>query len=266
MKLSVIIPVKNGARTIERALSSLLTIHHVDFEVIVIDNMSTDSTVEVVKAWEEKNVIELSISKCNRKGAPAARNEGLVRAKGKWIQFLDADDELIGSIVPDRIAHAENLELDVVIGAFELSNTPGVQVGLLRDVAPSNLISEGIGITSSNLYLKNLLTDIEGWNENLTSSQEADLLFRSFKNCASIGTYNQSCCIVYTNTPSRISNGPAKTRLKNYSQVRCDVVCSYPLRTFRLELILYRAIFNFQAPLYFRMKNILSSFYKIRMS
>ena len=88
MDLSIIIPVKNGARTVGRALSSLKSIASIDYEIIVIDNMSTDSTIEVVKAWREENAIELSISECKRKGALAARNEGLILAKGKWIQFL----------------------------------------------------------------------------------------------------------------------------------------------------------------------------------
>ena len=266
MDLSIIIPVKNGARTVERALSSLKSIERIDYEIIVVDNMSTDSTIEVVKAWREENAIELSISKCKRKGAPAARNEGLILAKGKWIQFLDADDELKGCLVSDRIAHAERFGLDVLLGSFEFANKSGIKVELLRDITPSNLIGEGIGCTCSNLYLKKLLNDIGGWNETLTSSQEADLLFRSFNNCASIGTFNQSCCIVYTDGPNRISNGSTKTRLENYSAVRFDFICSRPNRTLRSEFTLYRAILNFQAPLLFRVKNILGTFCKIRIS
>ena len=264
MDLSIIVPVKNGARTVGRALSSLKSIASIDYEIIVIDNMSTDSTIEVVKAWREENAIELSITKCKRKGAPAARNEGLILAKGKWIQFLDADDELNGHVVSDRIARAERFGLDVLIGSFEFANNSGVKVGLLRDITPSHLIGEGIGCTCSNLYLKKLLTDIGGWNETLTSSQEADLLFRSFNNNASIDTFNQSCCIVYTDGDNRISNSSAKSRLKNFSKVRCRFVCTSPERSFRMEIALYRSILNFKAPFFERLQSVLISFVKIR--
>lgn len=266
MELSIIIPVKNGARTIKRALSSLLTIRDVDYEIIVVDNMSDDSTIELARQWGEENAIDVTILECRRKGAPAARNQGLTQAKGKWIQFLDVDDELIGDIVYARLSHAEKFCLQVLIGSFELKDLPGNSVQLLLKIAPLNLVSECIGSTCSNLYKKQILQQINGWDENLTSSQEADLLFRCYLNDATIGTFNQSCCIVYTDGPNRISNKAVKERLNNYSLVRSRFVSSYPNSTLRLEFAVYRSIFNFEAPFFTRIMTLMKSFFQIHLS
>ena len=178
--------------------------------------------------------------------------------------ILDADDELIGKIVCDRIAHAEEFHLQVLLGSFKLDKRQGEGMQLLNKIEPSNLISERIGITSSNLYLKSTLCSIGGWDEYLTSSQEADLLFRCFLNNAKIGTFNQSCCIIHTNGDSRISNNSAKSRLKNFSEVRYRFFRSCPEKSLQMEIALYRSILNFQAPFFARLQRLLISFLKIR--
>jgi len=88
--VSVIVPVFDGEKTIERALASILAQTFTDFEIIVVDDGSTDLTVEAVsrKYGEQLRLIE---HRKNR-GAAAARNTGIVAARGRWVAFLDCDD------------------------------------------------------------------------------------------------------------------------------------------------------------------------------
>ncbi len=88
--VSVIVPVFDGEKTIERALTSILAQTFTDFEIIVVDDGSADLTVEAVsrRYGEQVRLIEHG----KNRGAAAARNTGIAAARGRWIAFLDCDD------------------------------------------------------------------------------------------------------------------------------------------------------------------------------
>jgi glycosyltransferase involved in cell wall biosynthesis len=94
MLVSVIIPTYNRAKTIERAVNSVLAQTWKKTEVIVVDDGSTDQTDEILKAFGDKIHV---ICQQNR-GPGAARNAGIQEAKGEIISFLDSDDEWL----PDK--------------------------------------------------------------------------------------------------------------------------------------------------------------------
>jgi glycosyltransferase involved in cell wall biosynthesis len=88
-EISVIIPAYNAARTVGKAVDSVLAQTFGDFELLVIDDGSRDETVEVVKARDDARV--KCVSTANG-GVSAARNHGLDLAAGSYVAFLDADD------------------------------------------------------------------------------------------------------------------------------------------------------------------------------
>lgn len=90
-KVSVIIPTYNRAHLIGRALKSVLNQTYQNFEIIVIDDGSTDNTEEIVKSFSGERIRYIR-HKVN-KGYPAALNTGIKAAKGKYIAFQDSDDE-----------------------------------------------------------------------------------------------------------------------------------------------------------------------------
>lgn len=100
--VSVIIPAFNAAAFIEEAVLSVArqTCFHVRTEIIVVDNGSTDSTVEVLKRLSAV-VPNLRVFSEATKGAGAARNKGMAEAKGAYICFLDADDVLLEDAIGD---------------------------------------------------------------------------------------------------------------------------------------------------------------------
>ena len=87
---SVIIPTYNCADFLKRALSSVFIQTYQNFEVIVVDNSSTDNTEDVLNSFDDK---KLTVKKVNNNGIIAhSRNKGIENAKGKWVAFLDSDD------------------------------------------------------------------------------------------------------------------------------------------------------------------------------
>lgn len=89
---SVIIPTFNRAHTLERALESVLAQTFKDFELIVVDDGSTDNSLEVLNRFA-LNPSKVKIYSQNNFGVSAARNFAVEKAKGEWLAFLDSDDE-----------------------------------------------------------------------------------------------------------------------------------------------------------------------------
>jgi len=114
--LSIIIPTFNRCKLLNRALNSVFNQTYSDYEVIVIDDGSTDDTAEML----QKNFTHLRYSYQSNHGVSAARNKGLELVKGEWVAFLDSDDEWLPQklekqisllkVKPDyKICHTEEL-------------------------------------------------------------------------------------------------------------------------------------------------------------
>jgi glycosyltransferase involved in cell wall biosynthesis len=88
LKVSVIIPTYNRAHCLSDAIDSVLAQSYQDFELIVVDDGSTDSTPEIIAAYGKR----LSYIIQPNGGVSAARNTGIKKAQGEWIAFLDSDD------------------------------------------------------------------------------------------------------------------------------------------------------------------------------
>ncbi len=89
--VSVVIPVYNRENTILRAINSVLRQTYTNIEIIVVDDCSTDSTIDRIKSCEDDRLKLLCLSE--NRGANYARNRGIEKAKGDFIAFQDSDDE-----------------------------------------------------------------------------------------------------------------------------------------------------------------------------
>lgn len=92
-KVSIIVPVYNGERYLEKCIESILRQTHTDLELILIDDGSRDSSGAICDCWSEKDPRVKVIHQENQ-GVSAARNAGLDIATGDYIGFVDADDEI----------------------------------------------------------------------------------------------------------------------------------------------------------------------------
>ncbi len=89
--VSVIIPTYNRAHLIGRAIQSVLNQTYKNMEIIIADDGSTDNTEEIVKSFQDKRIKYIKYPE--NKGGCAARNIGIRSSRGKYISFLDSDDE-----------------------------------------------------------------------------------------------------------------------------------------------------------------------------
>ncbi len=105
VKISLIVPVYNGEKTIEKCINSILNQTYRNIEVIIIDDGSTDNTYEICKNMQNKDN-RIQLIKQNNKGPSLARNVGIEYAQGKYIQFVDADDWLEPSIIAECVKFA----------------------------------------------------------------------------------------------------------------------------------------------------------------
>ncbi len=102
VKISVVIPAYNREKYIERCVGSIMEQTMPPFEIIAVDDGSTDRTVEVL---ENIKCEYLKIIRQKHKGAQAARNLGILNANGEYIAFLDSDDEWLPQMLERNIEY-----------------------------------------------------------------------------------------------------------------------------------------------------------------
>lgn len=121
IKLSIIVPTYNSAHRIGRTIASITKSVTSSFELIIVDDCSTDSTRDEVSQIASLDKRIKSVLMPENGGAGLARNAGLKIASGEFILFLDDDDELIASTVDNVIEQLEHYNLDVAVTSYALS-------------------------------------------------------------------------------------------------------------------------------------------------
>ncbi len=181
MEVAVIIPCYNVVRYVGTAIESVLRQETPPKQLLLVDNNSTDGTLDLLTDYADRFPALIQVLSEKNQGAPSARNKGLAHATTPWVQFLDADDW----IRPQKISICLDIirkypGFDVLIGAY----TYRYLNGRSRYFAPrpgdpfTSLIMGRLASTSAILWKRDRLVEIGGWKEELTSSQEYDLLFR----------------------------------------------------------------------------------------
>lgn len=114
---SIIIPVYNNESSIEKCLHSILNQTYSNLELVIIDDGSTDNSLQVIK-MVTKPFCNIVVITQENKGVSAARNTGIEKACGKYIMFADGDDEILPDMIENYVCEAEKNNADVVIGGI----------------------------------------------------------------------------------------------------------------------------------------------------
>ena len=114
IRVSVVMPVYNGERYLREALDDVLTGNAIQFEVICVDDGSTDATPEILTEFAERDPRVRVLTQQNA-GAGAARNKGLEVARGEYLSFLDADDIFESGMLERAYKRARMREADLVV-------------------------------------------------------------------------------------------------------------------------------------------------------
>lgn len=142
MKLSIIVPVYNMAADgkLEYCLDSLVNQTVEDYEIIAVDDCSTDNSFEILKHYEERfpDKFHAVHSEVN-KHQGGAKNIGLKMAQGDWIGFIDSDDWITGDMYQRLIERAESTGADMAGCDYCLTNEHSMKVG---QIVPNNKKSQ----------------------------------------------------------------------------------------------------------------------------
>lgn len=117
MKISIIIPIYNVEQFISKCLESVMQQTFTDFEVILVNDGSTDKSIEIAKQFAENDARFRIITQDN-KGLSGARNTGVKEAKGNYVFYLDSDDYLVPKALELLVKAAEKYQADAIQGNF----------------------------------------------------------------------------------------------------------------------------------------------------
>ena len=116
-RVSVVLPTHNRSETLSRSIGSVLCQTYHDFDLILVDDASTDDTEEVVKAFDDNRIYYKKLSK--NVGGAEARNVGIQLARGDYVAFQDSDDEWTCTHLEKSVATLDsNRKIGVVFSAF----------------------------------------------------------------------------------------------------------------------------------------------------
>ncbi|KAG4097281.1 nucleotide-diphospho-sugar transferase [Neocallimastix lanati (nom. inval.)] len=119
LPLSIVVPVFNTASYLDRCINSILNQTFKDFELICIDDGSTDNSMEILEKYRITDNRVKVIHFEQNKGASAARNEGIENAKGEFIGFVDSDDYIDERFYENLLKKSNGY--DIVVGQLVLS-------------------------------------------------------------------------------------------------------------------------------------------------
>lgn len=217
--VSVIIPLHNKGQYLTECLDSVLNQTYDNIEIIVVENCSTDNSMEIATGYLNQGIQLLT---SNIPSASKARNVGINAAKGYYLQFLDADDTLpLDKIekqvkllyeyryAPDVIAICEwrhrvdtrtTLNMDLI-----MCHDYEKPTDMLYDMA----INDGSTLLHSYLVSKQLVEYSGLWDESLTKNDDGEFMARLLSNAQKI-VFSRDVIVEYRNTPNSLSKGNSK--------------------------------------------------------
>ena len=180
MLVSVIIPTFNRINLIVRAIESVLKQTYKVFEIIVIDDGSTDGTYELIK----KSYPKVFIYHQKNKGVSAARNMGLTLARGTWIAFLDSDDEWISKKIECQINALNQSKEYLICHTNEIWIRNGIRVNQMKKHQKYGgfIFEKSLDICrmspSSVMISKTIFDEIGFFDESLKICEDYDFWLR----------------------------------------------------------------------------------------
>ena len=223
--VSVIIPCFNVEKWVGEAIDSCLKQTYPHIEIIVIDDCSTDKSVEIIKSYGDKIIWERLPE---NKGGCYSRNRGFALSKGEYIQFLDADDFILPDKIERQINFLEETGADAIYGdwRFQGHQSNGVifleqieKPGEQADILESLIINWWTAVASL-LYRRTAVEKSGGWDEDFLAAQDRDFLISVVMAGAKV-VYQPGCYSIYR----RYGNVTVSTRSKlSWVENHCKVL------------------------------------------
>ena len=192
--VSVIVPIYNAESTLRKSVDSVLNQTMTDYEVILVDDGSTDSSSMICDEYESKDK-RVSVIHQPNGGLSDARNKGIAKAKGKWVTFVDSDDWIESSYIENFVLHLGNK--DLVIQGYQYDSS---RQGIVRyrdfdtdfpEVVLNHLFDTKeslVGVTVDKLYNRQIIVNNNLlFNTEIHFAEDAIFFFEYLKYVSSIG-------------------------------------------------------------------------------
>lgn len=180
MKITVIIPTYNRAKLLKRAIESVFNQTFKDFELIVVDDGSTDNTKEVVSEYKEVKYVYQE----NSGGAARPKNTGIKMAQGEYVAILDSDDEWLPTKLEKQVKFLEeHPEIDVVGCNILINGKTKYRIPKYQNLFERMLVTDDMGTGSAIVYRKEVFNKVGLFDENLKSGQDKEMRIRLAQEC-----------------------------------------------------------------------------------
>lgn len=220
-KISVIIPVYNGEKTIKFTIESVLNQSYTNLEIIVVDDGSIDSTLKLVESIHDSRIQVFSYQ---NSGACVARNRGLSKVLGKYVAFLDADDLwTFDKLESQWKVLQENLQASVAYSWTDYINSegkvirPGRHVTVNGDIYSKLAVYNFLENGSNPLISHDALKRTGGFDESLTAAQDWDMWLR-------LAAEYEFVCVEQVQILYRVSTNSISSNLQRQEAVSLKVI------------------------------------------
>ncbi|MCL4399806.1 glycosyltransferase [Patescibacteria group bacterium] len=187
-KVSVIIPTYNSERFIERTIKTVLAQTFQGWEMIIVDDCSSDRTKDIVKDYERKDKRIKGVFLDRNSGGPSyPTNVGVNSSGGEYIALLDHDDEWLPDKIEKQMLILENKpDVGIVSCDCVIKNDDGKEIGIRDNVNHVNVLHDELFCNfvfgcSSVLIRKNVFDAVEGFDEKCRVSQDWEFYIRVFE-------------------------------------------------------------------------------------
>ena len=191
--VSIVIPTYNRKHIISRAIDSVLNQTYDHFEILVVDDGSTDGTSEFLKNRYKKTI---RVIFQENQGASAARNKGIESARGKFVAFLDSDDQWLHTKLETQISFLEENPSVALLCArtYRADNPSKVNTYLSEAITGdlfSTLYTHSFVSTPTVVVKKEVLEQVGGFDTRYVSAEDFDLWLKITRvyNCAFLPDY-----------------------------------------------------------------------------
>ena len=182
--ISVIIPLYNKEPIIERSLQSVLSQDYDDFEVVVVNDGSTDRSADIVRSINDPRIRLIE----QENGGPSkARNTGVKNAKGEWILFLDADDEMLpGALEFFSKKIQKYTDVDMFLGEVIVNNGKAEHLaieykeGVVSNPFKSHVFGCLFQCSGTTVYRKTIVEEIP-FDERVRRYEDLQRIFKLYR-------------------------------------------------------------------------------------
>ena len=208
MKITIIVPIYNASHYLCECIESILSQSVRDFELILVNDGSTDDSLDICKKYEQSDDRIIVVSQTNS-GVSKARNRGLDVAKGEWITFADADDYFLDDALLTLYERAMQTGTDLVLAnALKLKNGKFSELHRLKnEVLPNAIMSIkhfalwGY-LFNADIIRKQQLRFIDG----LAYSEDRIFIYQMARYCKTIAFCNKPVYVYRINETSACSS------------------------------------------------------------